>query len=66
MESAHLDMDEIFDDRDEDEDLGAVGVLPDLPDDSQLASQSQDNDDEGLYGKDVYYLTLKKFNSEHC
>lgn len=44
MESTDLDMDEIFDDNDIDEDIGATGVLPDLPE----ASQTQ-NEDEGLH-----------------
>ncbi|KAH3797672.1 TIMELESS-interacting protein-like [Dreissena polymorpha] len=42
MESADLDMDEIFDDHDEDEDIGA---LPDLPDATQSQDASQENEE---------------------
>jgi hypothetical protein len=44
MESVDLDMEEIFDEDDPDEDIGAASrVLPDLAD----ATQSQENDEEG-------------------
>ncbi|WAR28679.1 TIPIN-like protein [Mya arenaria] len=45
METADLDMDGIFDDRDEDEDLGAIGALPDLPDGTQQASQDMEDEE---------------------